>query len=400
MAMMSPISPPQTQRIDPRDEAYWAQVRAQFMLEHGHAYLNNASLGLPPKPVRDAVARGFSRLSENPTRAKRDLSAYIDGELRPALAEFLGADSEEIALARNATEGMYHMVAGLQLKAGDRVVITSQEHPSAMRPWRVTAEQTGIEFKTVHIPSPLISADDIVERITTAIDDRTKVLFFCHVTRGGYLYPVKRLCALARERGIITAIDGAQAVGMLDVKLHDIGCDLYANSLHKWFLGPSGTGFLYVRRALQPMLRTLYHPSEETENDARRYEILGTYDLPVRAASGSALNFLHRIGIHNIESRLRMLSDYLKQVLLEVPHLRLLTSTSHEISSPGSTIFELEGLNPIPWLAPLLEEDKVHIDDHDRDGHLAMRISTHYYNTTEEIDRCVAGLKKMVKREG
>jgi selenocysteine lyase/cysteine desulfurase len=398
--MLTHISPPQTLCIDPHDEAYWAQVRAQFMLERGHAYLNNASLGMPPKPVQDAVAQGFSRLSENPTSAKKEFAAYIEGELRPVLAQFLGADTEEIALARNATEGMYHMVNGLDLKAGDRVVITSQEHPGAMRPWAVRVERDDIELKTVDVPSPLISEDDIIDRIAGAIDERTKVLFFCHVTRGGYLYPVKKLCTLARERGVITAVDGAQAVGMLDVDLHDIGCDLYANSLHKWFLGPSGTGFLYVRRALLPVFKTLYQPSEETGDDALRYEILGTYDLPVRAALGAALDFLNRIGIHNIEPRLRMLSDYLKQALMKVPRLRLLTSLSHDISSPGSTIYEMEGLDSTSWPGPIMQEDKIHIDDHNKDGHKAMRISTHYYNTIDEIDRCVVSLGKMVERAG
>ena len=294
--MLTSISEPQTQSIDPRDGAYWSQVRSQFMLEPGHAYLNNAALGMPPKPVRDAVAEGFRLMSENPSKAKTTFHHYIEDELRPAIAVFLGAETSEVALARNATEGLYHIINGLDLAPGDRILVTSQEHPSAMRPWRVRAERDGIEIKEIHIPSPLIGEDDILERISGAIDDRTKILFFCHVTRGGYLYPVKRLCDLARARGLISAIDGAQAVGMLDVDLAAIGSDLYTNSLHKWFLGPAGTGFLYVRRAMQPSFSTLYSPADEPGEDARRYEIQGTYDLPVRAALGTALDFLNRIG--------------------------------------------------------------------------------------------------------
>lgn len=398
--MMTPISEPQTRRINPGDSAYWSRVRSQFIPEPGHAYLNNAALGMPPRPVRDAVADGFRLMSENPSKAKRVFHDYIEGELRPAMADFLRAETGEIALARNATEGLYHIVNGLDLARGDQILMTTQEHPSAVRPWKVRAERDGIEIREVHIPSPLVGEDDIVERISAAIDGRTRVLFFCHVTRGGYLYPVRRLCALARERGLISAIDGAQAVGMLDVDLADMACDLYTNSLHKWFLGPAGTGFLYVSRAMQPSFDSLYASAADRVEDARRYEIQGTYDLPVRAALGTALDFLNRIGIGNIERRLRMLSDYLRKALLDIPRLRLLTSLSHDVSSPGSTIFEFDGINAARWRGPLEEEAKLHVDDHDRDGHNGLRISTHYYNTTDEIDRCVDKLRDMLRREG
>ena len=398
--MFTAISEPQTRRIDPGDRDYWIQVRSHFILEPGHAYLNNAALGMPPKPVQDAVAEGFRLMSENPSKAKRVFHDYIEDDLRPAMTGFLRGQTGEIALARNATEGLYHIVNGLDLAPGDRILMTTQEHPSAVRPWKVRAEQDGIEIREVHIPSPLAGENDILERISAAIDERTKVLFFCHVTRGGYLYPVKRLCALAREKGLITAIDGAQAVGMMDVDLEEIDCDLYTNSLHKWFLGPAGTGFLYVSRTMQPAFSSLYAPASESGEDARRYEVQGTYDLPVRAALGTALDFLNRIGIANIERRLRMLSDYLRNALLDIPRLRLLTSLSHDISSPGSTIFEFDGINAARWRGPLEEEAKLHVDDHDRDGHRGIRISTHYYNTTDELDRCVDKLKEMVRREG
>ena len=396
--MLTSISKPQLQSIDSNDSAYWSQVRSHFMLEEGHAYFNNAALGLPPKPVRDAIARGFSLMSENPSKAKKVFPPYIEKTLKPALASFLGVNAEEIALARNATEGLYHIVNGLNLSPGDQVLVTAQEHPSAMRPWKVRAERDGIEIKEIYIPSPLLSEDDIIDRISGAIEERTKVLFFCHVTRGGYLYPVKRLCKLAKDRGLISAIDGAQAVGMLDVNISEINCDLYTNSLHKWFLGPAGTGFLYVNRAMQSSFKTLYAPKNES-GEAFIYEIQGTYDLPVRAALGASLDFLNRIGIANIEKRLRTLSDYLRASLVDVPQLKLLTDFSYNISSPGSTIFEFEGINAVPWLSVIQEEAKLYIDDHDRDGHRGLRISTHYYNTTGQIDRLVAFLREMVKRE-
>ena len=388
--MFTAISDPQTQPIDPGDQAYWSQVRSQFMLEPGHAYLNNAALGMPPKPVRDAVAAGFSLMSENPSKAKRDFHDYIESELRPAMAAFLGAETGEIALARNATEGLYHIVNGLDLAPGDGVLMTTQEHPSAVRPWKVRAERYGIEVREVHIPSPLVGADDILERIATAIDGRTKVLFFCHVTRGGYLYPVKRLCALARENGLISAVDGAQAVGMLDVDLAEVGSDLYTNSLHKWFLGPMGTGFLYVRAGARDRIRSAFAYDATPANPA--FEPPGTNDVPVRAALAASLAFMEQVGIDRVEARTRFLSDYLKERLAGLPGARLVSGATPEISGPASTIFELEGVDAVASVPVVAERASIHIDEHRRDGHEAIRVSTHVYNTTAEIDRLIEAL--------
>ncbi|MBM3265624.1 MAG: aminotransferase class V-fold PLP-dependent enzyme [candidate division Zixibacteria bacterium] len=394
--MLTPICAPNTRHIAPDDTSYWSQVRAHFMLEPGQVYLNNAALGLPPKPVTEAVGRGFARLAENPTGAKRAFYRYIEESVRPGLAAFLGVQPEEIALTRNATESLYDVVNGLRLASGDRVLTTTQEHPSAVRPWTVRAARTGIRVEPVFIPSPVVSETDIETRIRGAIDDRTRVLFFCHITRGGYLYPVANLSALGREYGLVTAVDGAQAVGAMSVNLADLGCDLYANSLHKWFLGPSGTGFLYVRKNVRAAFSSLFYEEDEGEPGAARYETLGTYDLPVRAALGTALDFLNRIGIANIEMRLRMLSGYLRERLRGISRVRLLSPISHTLSSPGATLFEIDGIPGSSLVGPFFDAG-LHVDDHTRDGHDGMRISTHYYNTLEEIDRCVDMLETLIR---
>ena len=396
--MLTPITAPNPYPIDPDDPSYWSQVRSHFITETGHCYLNNASLGMPPKPVVEAVASGFRRLSENPTGTKRALGPYISDILRPALAQYLGADTGEIALTRNATESLYDIVNCLDLQPGDEILTTTQEHPSTLKPLKVKIERLGITFRQVSIPSPFESADQIVGLMRDGISDRTRVMMFCHVTRGGYLYPVKQLSAMAAERDIIVGVDGAQAIGMMDVDLHDLGCDMYANSLHKWFLGPSGTGFLFVRQAVQDRFRSLYVSDMDEMPGASRYETQGTYDLPTRAALGASLDFLNRIGIRNIEKRLRMLSNYLKDGLQKIPQVCLLSPTSPETSSPGSTIFEIEGINLPDWVELFLDEANLHVDDHTLDNHRAMRISTHYYVSTEEIDRFLDKLRELIDR--
>ena len=373
----------------PDDDA-WSHVRAAFDLEAGTAYMNNAGLGMPPASVARAVADGYRAVSREPRRATGELRELVTGRVRPGLAAFLGADEGELSLTRNATEALHLSAAGFELRPGDEVVLTTQEHPAGRRPWQLRAARDGIATREVFIPSPLPGPNQVIEAFEAALTSRTRVIAFCHVTRGGHLYPVRRLAALARNRGILSHVDGAQAVGMFPVDLHDLGCDTYSASLHKWFLGPMGTGFLYVRAGARERIRSAFAHDATPENPA--LEPPGTNDLPVRAALSASLAFMEQVGIDRIEARTRFLSDYLKQRLADLPATRLVSGATRETSGPASTIFEMEGVDAVASVPVIAERASIHIDEHRRDGHEAIRVSTHVYNTTAEIDRLVEAL--------
>jgi selenocysteine lyase/cysteine desulfurase len=368
----------------------WADVRAQFILEAGTAYMNNASLGMPPAAVAEAVGAGYELVSREPIHAKHELRGLIANRVMPGLATLFGADSDELVLTRNASEALYISTTGIDLESGDEVLVTSQEHPAGRQPWDFRAANHGVRVNTVSIPSPFESGDQVVELIEAAITPGTKVIAFCHVTRGGHLYPVKKLAVMARDRGILTHVDGAQAVGMFPVDLHDLGCDTYSASLHKWLLGPIGTGFFYIRRGARDRIRSIF--THDGTPQAPEFGPLGTVDLPVRAGIAAALDTIETIGADLVETRTRTLSDYLKACLSELPDVTLLSGTTPETSCPGSTIFEMEGVDAVASVGLMVERIQTHIDEHQRDGHNAIRVSTHIYNTKAEIDRLVEGL--------
>lgn len=372
------------------DDPAWAHVRAAFDLEAGTAYMNNAGLGMPPGSVARAVADGYQAISREPRRATGELRQLVARRVRPGLAAFLGANADELSLTRNATEALHLSAAGFDLRPGDEVVFTTQEHPAGRRPWQLRAVRDGIVTREVFIPSPLPGADEVVEAFEAALTPRTRVVAFCHVTRGGHLYPVRRLAALAQDRGILSHVDGAQAVGMFPIDLHDLGCDTYSASLHKWFLGPMGTGFLYVRAGARAHMRSAFAHDATAQNPA--FEPPGTNDLPVRAALAASLAFVEQVGIDRVEARTRFLSDYLKERLVRMPGARLVSGATRETSGPASTIFELEGVDAVASVPIIAERASIHIDEHRRDGHEAIRVSTHVYNTTAEIDRLVQAL--------
>lgn len=373
------------------DDGAWSHIRDRFILDAGTAYMNNASLGMPPASVAEAVADGYEALSREPLREKNDLGQFIATNVVPRLAAYLGAAAEEIVLTRNASEALHMGTVGIRLERGDEVLVTSQEHPAGRRPWDYRAARDGVKVNTVFIPSPFETGKQVVELVEEALTPTTRAITFCHVTRGGHLYPVRQLCSLARERSIVSHVDGAQAVGMFPVDLHALGCDIYCASLHKWLLGPMGTGVFYVRADARDRVASAFAPDGQRGTAA--YQPPGTSSLPTRAALSASLDLAEAMGAANVAARTRYLSDYLKSRLEAVQGVTILSGPTAATSCPGSTIFEQEGVDAVEAVSLVAERGRIHIDEHQRDGHNAIRISTHVYNTTAEIDRLIGVLE-------
>lgn len=371
------------------DSPRWNDLRSHFGLLDGVSYLNNASIGLPPRVVSQSVADGYRAQSEDPIHAKHDLQDRIRESTLPLLARFFGVQPEELTLTPNASVALHLQAVGLNLRAGDHVIITTQEHPAGRKPWKYRETRNGIEVTEVFIPSPLPSTEDIIRRFDDAIGPRTRAISFCHVTRGGHLYPVTDLCEWARARGLTTLVDGAQAVGQFGIDLRDMGCDAYSASLHKWTLGPCGTGFLFVSRDASERFSSSFEPDPASTS----YGAPGTADFAIRASVGTAIEFVESIGMGQVEARCRYLSDYLKSALESQSGVRLL-SGERDRSAPGSTIFEIDGVDAIEAVDRLAALN-IHIDEHQRDGHNAIRISTHIYNAANEIDNAVRSLMEL-----
>ena len=369
--------------LSPTDKN-WSRIRSHFILRSGTAYMNNASLGMPPLNVVDSVKTGYEEISKEPLRGKRNLQNNINNRVLPLLAKTFNTNKDEVVLTRNASEALFLQTLGMVLNKGDEVVLSTQEHPAALKPWKHREIKDGIILKYVFIPSPLISKRDVVSRLMSAVTPKTKAMSFCHVTRGGHKYPVKEIVKEAKREKVATLVDGAQAVGQFPINLEKIGCDAYSASLHKWILAPSGTGFLYVKDSSKYLFQSPFDIEATTVNSY--FNPPGTKDYPLRAALGKALRFVDQIGLENIEERCRYLSNYLKEGLRKMSDITILSSDDPELSAPGSTIFEKRNLDAIESVKLFRNKINFHIDEHQRDGHNAIRISTHYYNTTKEID--------------
>jgi isopenicillin-N epimerase len=313
---------------------YWAELRRQWLLAADHINLNCGSLGCTPLPVLNAMidhllsaealrepAYPWFGYEENPRLR----------ELRDSLAAYLHCKRDELALVRNATEANNVVCNGLDLKSGDEVLLTDQEHPGGCCCWEQQAARFGIKLSLVTLPRPPASADEIVERFRRALTQRTRVMAFSHITTvTGVVLPAKELCKLARKHGVLTHIDGAHAIGQIPLDLHGLGCDSYATSPHKWLCAPKGTGTLYVNEQMQARLWVTIASAEWRNRalKAYRFSNVGTSNLSVMVGLKAALDFHQAVGPARVYARIHEHARRVRDRIQEYPQLRLANASA------------------------------------------------------------------------
>jgi selenocysteine lyase/cysteine desulfurase len=241
-------------------------------------------------------------------------------EFRDPLAEFVGCTRDELALVRNATEANSYIANGLDLKPGDEVLMTDQEHPGGEQPWNLRAKRYGIAVKKIALPKPVPNAATVLNLFNDAITSRTRVLFFSHITTvTGVVLPAKELCALARSKGILSAVDGAHVVGMMRLNVHELGCDMYTSSPHKWLQAPKGSGFLYVRdEVIDRLWNTIVTAGwDEPKLRAERFQRIGSSNVPALWGMRAAVQLANQIGMERIERRHRQMADFILNEMVQ-----------------------------------------------------------------------------------
>jgi selenocysteine lyase/cysteine desulfurase len=251
-----------------KDEFYWREIQQAFDLDRTLINLNTGHHCSQPRIVLNAVKRYLDMENMAPVYYGGQLNRGLE-PMRKALADEFGCDADELAITRNASESLQILQNGIDLKAGDEVVTTEQDYPRMLTTWDQRMRRDKIVVNRVQFPVPA-SADDLYARIEQAITPRTKVLHFCHITNlSGQLFPVQRLCRMARTRGIRTIVDGAHAGAQFPFKLRELECDTYGVSLHKWLLAPLGTGILFVKRDVIPSIWPLQAAPATGDKDIR-----------------------------------------------------------------------------------------------------------------------------------
>lgn len=384
------------------DEAYWRRIRQAFTLDPALINLNNGNSSPSPRVVHDAYKRYLDSSNQLPVYY-RGLIEQSNDAVHQRLADAFGCDRDEIAITRNTTEALHIAQSGLDLRAGDEVVTTDQDYPRMLWAWDQRARREGIVVKRIGFAVPA-TADDLVQRFERAITPRTRVLHFCHITNvTGQLFPVRELSRLARRRGILTIVDGAQAVAHFPFQLRDLECDFYGTSLHKWLMAPHGTGFLYVRREhiakLWPLMPS--HPGQA--NDVRKLEEIGTHPAGARAAIADAIRFHLAVGAERKAARLRYLTLRWANALKSHPRVKILSSLE-----AGQTwalaMVDIDGVDPQRLAQQLFDRHRIVINamvTQGRPGPVfdfrGLRVTPNIYTTPAEIDKFVMAIEDALK---
>lgn len=383
---------------DTANEPFWRLVKEQFTIKPGIILLNAANLCPSPHMVRDRVFRLTEDVDGDVSFQNRAKFNALLEESRRKLAAFMGASEDEIAIVRNTSEANNFIVNGLNLKAGDEVIVFDQNHPTNNVAWDVRAARAGYAVKRVGVPQIPNDAEEILKTFRAAITPKTRVLAFTDVSNTtGVRMPSKELCRMARERGVYTHVDGAQTFGALPLNLREMGCDSYSASAHKWFMGPKEAGALYIR---QERIAEIW-PSvvgvgwgnkvDTAARGARKFETLGQRDDAAVSAMGTAVEFHNLIGRERIEARIRELATALKEGVSKIPGVTLRTSAKSELSA-GVCVIGAEGK----------DHQKIYEALYAKHGVAGaatggLRFCPHIYNTLEEIDRTVSALHQVVK---
>jgi len=379
------------------DGLYWDGVRSQFMFEDGLVMMNNGTVGPMPKPVFNTLMKYFKVQATNPYDVYNFLSTFEE-KTKQKLADFIQAAPEEVVLTHNTTEGINFVTSGLDMKAGDEVIVSNLEHPSAINPWKLKQKRYGIVIKEVPFGLPPKSVDEIVGSIAAAITPRSQIISLGHtVFITGLITPLKELSRMAHEKGLLVLADSAHGIGMLDLNMKELGIDFFASSPYKWLGAPTGIGLLFVRKEAQDRLwPTIVSGGWDTYKDARKLETHGQDADALVFGLDEALNFQNAIGRTRIERRIKALAGLLKQELRKVPGVKIHTPDDPYLSG-GLTAFALEGVDPAKIVDYVREKYNIvvrTIGNKDA-GTLAVRVSTPIYVTRRDIENLVEGVRTL-----
>ena len=361
-----------------------------FGLSPGLVYLQTASLGPTPRPVMERTIAAWKELELNPVYYGYSEHEHAMDAVRAKAAAFIGCKTDELVLTRSTTDGMNWVAQGLSLKAGDRVLTTDQEHPGGRVCWDYIARRSGVALDVAAIPAGENDAQAIVDRMASRITPGTRVLSFSHVLSStGLRMPVAELSALARSRGCLAVVDGAQAVGGIAVNVKTLGCHVYATSGHKWLLAPKGTGLLYLNdeigQAVDPIAlqagRAAYSNSS------------GVTSIPSVLGMGAAIDYISAIGIARIEAHNLSLRNRLFSAIQDRRKLRVVSPAAGPLASPLLTYVLPDDIESAAFRQRVRDKYNIELKTVPKNWLNGNRASLHLFNTESDVDALASALK-------
>ena len=380
-------------------EDFWSWIRQSYTTSPNIINLNNGGVSPQPKVVQDAHIRYYQYCNEAPTYYMWRILDQGREALRIKLADLAGVSPEEIAINRNATEGLNSIIFGLNLKEGDEVVLSTFDYPNMTNAWKQREKRDKIKLVWIEIPQPLEDDKAIVKLYENAITSKTKIVHITHMINWtGNIVPCKTIADMAHSKGCEVIVDGAHSFSHIDYKIEETGADYFATSLHKWLGAPFGSGMMYIKKNKIKNIWALLSSVEADGVDIRKFESLGTRSTASEMAIGTAIDFHNAIGGKRKEARLRFLKDYWTEKVYKLPKVKFASSLKPNFSCAIANI-GIEGWEAQQIEAKLFEKYKIHTVSIVHKNVNGIRVTPNVYTSLQDLDLLVRGIEDICKME-
>ena len=375
-------------------------MKKHFLLDPNITFLNHGSFGACPKVVFDNYQYWQRELERQPVKFFTKVLYEKLEYSRKKLSNFIGCDHDELIFFQNPTTAVSNIICNLNLKSGDEVLMSSHEYGALIRSWVEWGVKKNIKIIQQEVKLPLTNESEFIESIWRGVTPKTKVIFLSHITSAtGLIFPVEKIISMAKQKKIMTIIDGAHVPAHIPLNIHKINCDFYAGALHKWLCAPKGASFLYVKKEHQARVKPLIYSWGKEGDDPGPSEFLqdfqwqGTRDMAAFLSIPSAIEFYHGY----LEKNLKLCRKNIKYAFKNLE----LTLKTEPISNGGNWIAQMVS-HPLPKSVPLdlkeilYNKHKIEIPIFMWRNRMFIRISMQVYNEKKEIDLLLSALSGII----
>ncbi len=382
------------------DEDFWYYIQESYTVSPSLINLNNGGVAPSPKVVQEAMKRYHDMCNEAPSYYMWRILDQGREPLRRNLARLAGTQPEEIAIQRNASEALETVIFGLELKAGDEVILAKQDYPNMINAWKQREQREGIKLVWLNLNLPSEDNDYITSEYTKAFTSKTKVVHITHIINwNGQIMPVRKIADAAHARGIDVLVDGAHSFAQFEFTIPELGADYFGTSLHKWLSACIGSGMLYVKKDKIKNIYPLFAGGDPKSDDIKKFENLGTRPFFIEQAIGKAIEFHEMIGSKRKEERLMYLKNYWMSRVKDIPKVKLGTSMKKGFGCAIGLV-SVEGRKPGDLDTFLLDKYKVHAVGIEWENIKGVRVTPNVYTTTKNLDVLIEGIEKFAQGAG
>ena len=381
-----------------KDEVFWSQIRSAYRLKSDYINLENGYYCIIPQETLENYIQHIRHVNYEGSHYMRTVQWDNKDYMAAKMAHLIHAREDEVIITRNTTESLDTIISGMDWKKGDEAVFAIHDYGAMRNQFALMARRYGIKNNVVTVPLHPFSDEEIVDVYAAAITEKTRLLMVCHMINiTGHILPVRKICDMAHARGVAVMVDGAHAVGHIQVDMKALDCDYYGSSLHKWTSVPLGAGLLYVKKGKAKDIWPLYAEWGKEDDDIKKLNHTGTHPVAIDLAISNAIDFLQMIGLDRKEARLRYLQNRWTDQVRGVAKIIVNTPVDRHRSC-GIANVGIEDMPPAELADTLLKDYNLFTVAIDNPGVQGCRITPNVYTSLEEVDALAAALKDIAAR--